>query len=92
MSKYSVVIKEEAQEDLKKLLYHEPKAYNKALRFIGELYEHPQTGLGHPEPLKGNPEGRWSREITKKHRLVYRIFETEVHVDVLSAYGHYGDK
>ena len=28
----------------------------------------------------------------KKHRLVYRIFETEVHVDVLSAYGHYDDK
>ena len=28
----------------------------------------------------------------KKHRLVYRIFETEVHVDVLSAYGHYNDK
>lgn len=23
---------------------------------------------------------------------VYRIFETEVHVDVLSAYGHYDDK
>ena len=92
MSKYSVVIKEEAQEDLKKLLNDEPKVYNKALRFIGELYEHPQTGLGHPEPLKGKPEGRWSREITKKHRLVYRIFETEVHVDVLSAYGHYGDK
>lgn len=92
MSKYSVVIKEEAQEDLKKLLNDEPKVYNKALRFIGELYEHPQTGLGHPEPLKGKPEGRWSREITKKHRLVYRIFETEVHVDMLSAYGHYGDK
>ncbi|MCR4854502.1 MAG: Txe/YoeB family addiction module toxin [Prevotella sp.] len=69
-----------------------PKAYKKALRFIGELYNHPKTGLGHPEPLKGKPDGRWSREITKKHRLIYRIFETEVHVDVLSAYGHYNDK
>jgi toxin YoeB len=27
-----------------------------------------------------------------KHRLIYRIFETEVYVDVLSAYGHYDDK
>ena len=76
MSQYKVIIKEEAQADLK----------------IGELYDHPKTGLGHPEPLKGKPEGRWSREITKKHRLIYRIFETEVHVDVLSAYGHYDDK
>ena len=32
------------------------------------------------------------KRSTKKHRLVYRIFETEVYVDVLSAYGHYNDK
>ncbi len=76
MSQYVVIIKEEAQEDLKRLLRNEPKAYKKALRFIAELYDHPKTGLGHPEPLKGKPEGRWSREITKKHRLVYRIFDT----------------
>lgn len=72
MSQYKVVIKEEAQEDLKKLLYSESKIYKKALKFIGELYEHPKTELGHPEPLKGKPEGRWSREITRKHRLVYQ--------------------
>ena len=29
---------------------------------------------------------------TQKHRLVYRIFDTEVLVLVLSAYGHYDDK
>lgn len=92
MSQYKVIIKEEAQEDLKRLLRSEPKAYKKALRFIGELYEHPKTELGNLEPLKGKPEGRWSREITKKHRLIYRIFETEVYVDVLAAYGHYDDK
>ena len=89
---YKVKISSEADEDLKKLLRHEPKIYEKAIKFIGELYEHPRTGLGHPEPLKGKPENRWSREITKKHRLIYRIFETEVHVDVLAAYGHYDDK
>jgi toxin YoeB len=74
MSQYKVIIKEEAQADLKNLLRYEPKAYKKAIRFIGELYDHPKTGLG------------------QKHRLIYRIFETEVHVDVLSAYGHYDDK
>ncbi len=89
---YKVKISREAEEDLKRLQHHEPKVYAKAIKFIGELYEHPKTGLGHPEPLKGKPENRWSREITKKHRLVYRIFETEVHVEVLSAYGHYDDK
>ena len=89
---FEVIISPEAARDLQRLGKSEPKAFAKANRFIEELKTHPKTGLGHPEPLKGKPEGRWSREITKKHRLVYRIFETEVYVDVLSAYGHYDDK
>jgi toxin YoeB len=89
---YKIVISPEAASDLQRLAKNEPKAFMKANRFIDELRNHPKTGLGHPEPLKGKPEGRWSREITKKHRLVYRIFETEVYVDLLSAYGHYEDK
>jgi toxin YoeB len=89
---YKVVIMPIAMEHLSRLAMSEPKAYNKAQRFIKELEIHPKTGLGHPEPLIGKPENRWSREITKKHRLVYRIFETEVYVEVLAAYGHYDDK
>ncbi len=83
---------EEAQEGLAKLSKSEPKAFQKALSFIDELRYHPKTGTGHPEPLKGKPEGRWSRQITKKHRLVYRIYDTEVVVLILAAYGHYDDK
>jgi toxin YoeB len=89
---YDIIYSPRAVEDLIKLQRNEPAAYKKASKFIEELKEHPQTGTGHPEPLKGEPQNRWSRQITKKHRLVYRIFETEVHVDVLSAYGHYDDK
>lgn len=81
-----------ALEGLAKLAKSEPKAYQKALRFIEELKEHPLNGTGHPEPLKGQPEGRWSREITKKHRMVYRVFHSEVVVLVLASYGHYDDK
>lgn len=89
---YDIIYSPRAVEDLIKLQRNEPAAYKKVSKFIEELKEHPQTGTGHPEPLKGQPQNRWSRQITKKHRLVYRIFETEVHVDVLSAYGHYDDK
>ena len=89
---YKVRTQTQADEDLARLAKSEPKAFLKAQRFLEELREHPKTGLGHPEPLKGKPEGRWSREITKKHRMVYRIFETEVVVLVVSAYGHYDDK
>ncbi len=82
----------EAVRDLQKLAKSEPKVFQKANKFLKELAEHPKTGLGHPEPLKGKPEGRWSRELSKKHRMVYRIFDAEVVVLVISAYGHYSDK
>ena len=90
--RYEVRLMHEAAADLVRLAKSEPKAYTKAKRFLGELAEHPKTGTGHPEPLKGQPANHWSREITKKHRMVYRIFDTEVLVEVLAAYGHYDDK
>ena len=90
--RYEVRLTNHVKEDLVRLAKSEPKAFAKAGRFLKELEEHPQTGTGHPEPLKGQPSNRWSREITKKHRMVYRIFDTEVLVEVLAAYGHYDDK
>lgn len=90
--KYTVILTEEASADLKRLQRNEPSAYKKALKLIAELGEHPKMGTGHPEPLKGFPEGRWSRQITKKHRLVYRIDNGKVLVIVLASYGHYDDK
>ena len=89
---FAIVYSLRAQEDLRKLKKDEPAAFQKALKLLNELADHPKTGTGHPEPLKGQPEGRWSRQITKKHRLVYRIYEHEVYVDILTAYGHYEDK
>ena len=89
---YEVIIYEQAQLDLAILAKSEPKAFKKAQRFIEELKVHPKTGTGRPEALKGDRNGQWSREITRKHRLIYEIHDTKVVVVVLTAYGHYGDK
>ena len=89
---YNVIVAPRAEKDLKLLLENEPKAYSKAIKLIGELYEHPRTGTGKPEPLSGDRLGQWSRRISKRHRLVYEIQDTDVIVLVLTAYGHYGDK
>ena len=61
-------------------------------RLFKELREHPKTGTGKPEQLKGELEGLYSRRIDKKHRLIYAIKEEIVTVLVLSAWSHYGDK
>ena len=89
---YDVINTPIADEHLAFLAVHEPKAFKKAQALIDELRDHPRTGTGHPEQLSGDRAGQWSRHITKKHRLVYEIHDTEVVVLVLTAYGHYDDK
>ena len=89
---YNVQYTSNAKTDLQKLLKNEPTAYKKALKLISELYEHPTFGIGKPKVLTGDLAGKWSRRITHKHRLVYEIFDEEVVVLVISAYGHYDDK
>ena len=89
---YKIKYQKQAIEDAKKLKAEEPKAFKKLLKLELELREHPRTGTGKPEQLKGDRAGQWSRRITKKHRLVYEIHETEVVVLVLTAYGHYDDQ
>ena len=89
---YKLDYTDEALQDMQKLKHEEPKAFHKLAGLLEELMEHPKTGTGHPEPLKGNRSGQWSRHITKKHRLIYQINDTEVIVLILTAYGHYDDK
>ncbi len=89
---YDVRFSEIALNDLKLLKRHDRAAYKKALKLIEELYIHPESGTGHPEPLKGDRRGQWSRRISHKHRLVYKIENHVLVVLVLCAIGHYGDK
>ena len=89
---YDVDFTDIANEGLLKLKKSEQAAYQKLLRLLVELREHPLTGTGKPEPLKGDKRGRWSRRITDKHRLVYEVKGKEILVLVISVYGHYEDK
>lgn len=89
---YRIEFTAKATAELVRLQTEDSKAFHKALKLIDELKTNPRVGTGHPEPLKGKPEGRWSRRITKKHRMVYRIFEEEIVVLVLTSFGHYDDK
>ncbi len=61
-------------------------------RILYELSEHPYTGTGNPEQLKHELSGFWSRRISQKDRMIYKVKEDIVTVYVVSAMGHYGDK
>lgn len=48
------------------------------------------SGIGKPEPLKGNLQGYWSRRIDDTNRLVYRIVDHRI--EILQCRSHYRDK
>lgn len=89
---YVVRFTKEALEDLASLRKSELKAYEKAMLLIDDIRQHPTTGLGKPESLKYEGGNVFSRRITQKHRLVYRINDKSITVLVISAKGHYYDK
>lgn len=91
--KYEVFLSDRAEEDLLFFKKSGNKvALSKIASFIDELRENPYFGTGKPEKLKYQEDNIWSRRIDSKNRLVYRIEENIVVVEIISAKGHYQDK
>ena len=86
---YSIVFSEDAKKDLRLLQKKAPQTISKLAKLLDELREHPRTGTGQAEPLKGYDGTVYSRRITKEHRLVYKIYDDVIEVLVHSAFGHY---
>jgi len=51
----------------------DPEIANKVNALIKDIRRDHFSGLGKPEPLRGDFQGFWSRRITGEHRLVYRV-------------------
>ena len=64
-----------AWEDYEYWESQDKKTLKKIKRLIKELQRNPETGEGHPEMLKENFSGIWSRHIDKQNRLLYEIQE-----------------
>jgi len=63
----------------------------KTLKRINQLLQdidrNGNTGIGRPEPLKGNFQGYWSRRIDEYNRLVYHIIDNKI--EILQCRSHY---
>ena len=88
---YKVTFSKRAQEDSVRLNRESAQLYRKLTSLVRELYEHPRTGTGQVERLRHCTGEVWSRRISQKHRLVYRIEENIVYVEIISAFGHYNN-
>ena len=90
---YRLVLTPEAERHLDECRKSgQKKTLLKIVALFEELREHPTTGTGKVEQLKGDLEGYWSRRINKSSRLIYKIEEKIITVFVISLKGHYGDK
>jgi len=92
-----------AEDNRKTIIKSYPKnIQNKLLYFLGEIIDNPRdkNATGSPEQLKHTEKELWSRELTKKDRIVYGIesganygMPQEKEIIVFYQYtGHYLDK
>jgi toxin YoeB len=76
-----------AWEDFLFWLASDRKTARRIVRLIAEIQRDPFSGIGKPEPLRGELSGYWSRRIDEQHRLVYRANDEEI--KILKARYHY---
>jgi toxin YoeB len=78
------------ESDLRKLIREDIKFSRKLWELILDINRDPYAGLGKPEALRGDLSSWYSRQISDKHRIIYKV-EDEI-LKIASCYGHYDDK
>lgn len=66
------------------------KTLKRINQLLNDIERNGYTGIGKPEPLKGNLSGYWSRRIDDTNRLIYRISDNRI--EILQCRSHYGGK
>lgn len=80
---------EEAWEDFLYWQAYDKKTLKRLIALIKDAERSPFSGIGKPEPLKGELSGFWSRRIDEVNRFVYRVNGDML--EILSCKGHYDD-
>ena len=89
---YKVEVSKDADKIIRKWKKSNPQLFNKYRSIFHELVDHPKTGTGHPEPIKGGNGITYSRRVTAHDRIVYDIYEDVITVLIIEVEGHYSDK
>lgn len=89
---YTLDFTPEAKKLIAKFQKSDVQKRKKLEKVLLDIMEHPRTGIGHPEALKGENDVRYSRRITAHDRIIYDIHDDKVRVLVLTVEGHYDDK
>jgi len=78
---------EEAWDDYLYWQSQDRKTLKKINQLVRDIERSNFSGIGKPEPLKGNLSGFWSRKIDDANRFIYRIEDGKL--EIVSCKGHY---
>lgn len=74
-------------EDYIQLQKEDKKIVKKINELIKDIDRNGYEGMGKPEPLKHGLTGYWSRRVTEKDRLIYKIEDDTIYI--IGCKGHY---
>ena len=80
----------EAWEDYIYWQGQDKKVLKKINLLIKDMMSDAYTGIGKPEPLRGNLSGWWSRRIDSANRIVYKLDGN--FLVIAECRTHYGEK
>ena len=78
---------DDAWEDFLYWQEQDKKTLKRINQLLQDIDRNGYSGIGKPEPLKGNLQGFWSRRIDDVNRLVYRIVDNRI--EILQCRSHY---
>jgi len=84
------IFSDQAWDDYQDWLVKDKNGFKKINKLIKDIDINGNDGIGHPEPLKHDLSGLWSRHINEKDRLIYRIVNDSI--EIVDCKSHYGDK
>ncbi len=85
----SLVFEGSTWEAYEKMREKDKKLHKALCKLLKEMLrsDNLSTGIGKPEPLKHNLSGLWSRRISQKDRLIYRLDDKAIYIFAIG--GHY---
>ena len=77
----------EAWEEYLHWQAHDKQTLKRINSLLKAILRTPFSGIGKPEPLKGDLAGWWSRRIDSANRIIYRVRDNAI--EITQCGGHY---
>lgn len=84
-----ITFSEKAWEEYLYWQTQDKKTLKRINQLLRDIERNGYSGIGKPEPLKGDLSGYWSRRIDDANRIVYKLSDGVI--EILQCKSHYGN-